>query len=278
MFTVDDLISTLRSPEPYEPGAELWNDPHISQMMLKAHLSQDSDAASYRQETIQAIVEYLSKEMGLKSGCSIADLGCGPGLYCSRLADKGFRMTGIDRSENSIRYAKKHDKATNYIPASYLNPFGENQFDAALMVSQDYGVLSPQNRIILLGNVCKALKPNGWFAFDVCSMAAYQNRSDTAASNWTVSDSGFWRPHKHVVLEKTILYPDISALCDLVTVVDSGGMEAYRIYQTFFSPDSIRLELEENGFRVEAIRSNLYGEKYSSASPEIGVLCRKACG
>ncbi len=275
MFTVDDLIRTLSSPAPYEPGAELWNDPHISQMMLKAHLSQDSDAASYRQETIQAIVEYLSKEMGLKSGCSIADLGCGPGLYCARLAQKGVHMTGIDRSENSIRYAKEHDRATNYSCASYLDAFGVDRFDAALMVSQDYGVLSPQNRKLLLGNIYKALKPNGWFAFDVCSMAAFQSRNDTAASKWTVSESGFWRPHKHVVLEKTILYPDIPALCDLVTVVDSYGMEVYRIYQTFFSPKSIRAELEENGFRVEQIRSNLYGEPYNPASLVIGVLCRK---
>lgn len=276
MFTVDDLIHAVRSPEPYEPGAELWNDPHISQMMLKAHLSQDSDAASYRQEKIQAILEYLIQATGLKEGCSIADLGCGPGLYCSRLAQKGFVMSGIDRSENSIRHAKEHDRATNYSCASYLDPFGADRFDAALMVSQDYGVLSPQNRKLLLGNICKALKPNGWFAFDVCSMAAFQNRSDTAASNWYASDSGFFRPHRHVVLEKTILYPDIPALCDLITVVDSGGMEAYRIYQTFFSPDSIRAELEENGFRVEEIRSNLYGEEYSAASLETGVLCRKA--
>ena len=277
MFTFDDFMNAVTPPEPYQPGAELWNDPHISKMMLQAHLSQDSDAASYRQEKIAAICAYLIGAMRLQYDCSIADLGCGPGLYCSQLAQQGYRMTGIDRSENSIRYAKNHDGDSNYILDSYLNPFGENQFEAALMVSQDYGVLSPLSRKILLGNIFHALKPNGCFAFDVCSMAAFENRKDTDTSKWYASDSGFWRPHKHLVLKKTILYPDISALCDLVTVLDSGGIEAYRIYQSFFSPKSIRSELEENGFRVELIRSNLYGEPYSAASLEIGVLCRKAC-
>ena len=276
MLTLDDLINVDRSPEPYEPGEELWNDSHISHKMLESHLSQDTDAASYRPEKIRAICEYLIRAMKLKSGDSVIDLGCGPGLYCSRLAQQGFRLTGIDRSENSIHYARNHDQDTNYIIASYLNPFGTNQFDAALMISQDYGVLSPENRKILLDNIRNALKPNGYFAFDVSSMTAFQNRVDTAAAKWYASEAGFWRPHKHFVLEKTIIYPDLPVLCDFFAVCDAWSIKAYHIYQSFFSPESICLELADNGFHVEAIRSNLSGEKYSTASLEIGVICRKA--
>lgn len=276
MLTLDDLINADRCPAPYKPGEELWNDPHISKMMLEAHLSPDTDAASYKPEKIHAICEYLVRTMDLRNGDSIVDLGCGPGLYCSLLVQNGFRLTGIDRSENSIRYARNHDKNTNYILASYLDSFGVNQFNAALMISQDYGVLSPESRKILLGNIRNALKLNGYFAFDVSSMAAFQNRIDGAASKWYASGSGFWRPHKHFVLEKTIIYPDIPTLCDFVTVFDSCGVKAYHIYQSFFSPESIRSELKENGFQVEAVSSNLYGEKYSVASLEIGVICRKA--
>ena len=79
-----------------------------------------------------------------------------------------------------------------------------------------------------------------------------------------------------LVLEKTVFYSDIQALCDIFTVFDSDGAKTYYIYQSFFSPDSIRSELEENGFRIEAIRSNLWGERYRGSSPEIGVICRNA--
>ncbi|MBU7006576.1 class I SAM-dependent methyltransferase [Phosphitispora fastidiosa] len=276
MLTLDDLINSDRCPAPYEPGEELWNDPHISKKMLEAHLSPDTDAASYKPEKIQAICGYLIRAMGLKNEESIVDLGCGPGLYCSRLVQKGFYLTGIDRSETSICYARNynHDEHANYILASYLNPFGLNQFDAALMISQDYGVLSPENRKMLLGNIRNALKPNGYFAFDVSSMTAFQNRINGAASKWYASGPGFWRPHKHFVLEKTIIYPDIPTLCDFVVVVDSG-IKTYHIYQSFFSPESIHSELKENGFRAEAILSNLRGDKYNAVSPEIGVICKK---
>ena len=75
----------------------------------------------YRPEKIRALCEYLVPTMKLKQGDSIVDHGCGPGLYCSQLAQKGLRLTGIDRSKNSIAYAKDHDKDTNYILSSYLN-------------------------------------------------------------------------------------------------------------------------------------------------------------
>ena len=276
MLTFDDLMNSDKCPEPYEPGEELWNDPHISKMMLESHLSQDTDAASYRPEKIQAICEYLIRAMNLKNGDSIVDLGCGPGLYCSRLVRQGFCMTGIDRSENSIRYARNHDENTDYILTSYLNPFEINQFDAAFMISQDYGVLSAENRKKLLSNIRNALKPNGYFGFDVSSMAAFQSRKENAASKWYASDSGFWRPHKHFVLEKTIIYPDTPTLCDFVAVFDSDGEKIYHIYQTFFSSESIRSELEENGFHVESVLSNLCGDKFCEASLEMGIVCRKA--
>lgn len=77
------------------------------------------------------------------------------------------------------------------------------------------------------------------------------------------------------MLEKTVVYPDIPALCNAVTVLDHEGVAAYRIYQSFFSPQSIRSELEKNGFRVEAFLSSLCGESYTDESLEIGVVCRK---
>lgn len=274
MFTLEDFIKSDHCPAPYEPGEELWNDPHISKMMLEAHLSPDNDTASYKPEKIQAICEYLSHAMKLRYEDSIVDLGCGPGLYCSMLAQKCFQVTGIDRSENSIRYAIAHKAAReNYFLADYLNSFGTGCYNAAVMIYQDYGVLSPSQRKILLGNIRKALKPDGYFAFDVPSLSAYRQRMEGTVSKWYASASGFWRPHKHFVLEKTLFYREISALCDLYVIFDSA-IKNYRIYQTYFSPETISSELEENGFHIEAVLSNLYGEPFDPSSPEIGIICK----
>jgi hypothetical protein len=76
------------------------------------------------------------------------------------------------------------------------------------------------------------------------------------------------------VLEKIFFYPDIPALCDLFSVFDSE-IRIYRIWQTFFSPDSIQTELESNGFRTEAVLSDLWGTKYTNDSPTLGIISTK---
>ena len=265
MFCLNDLVEADRCPVPYEPGEELWNDRHISKRMLEAHFSSETDAASYRSQKIRAICDYLPQRMQLKKGAPIIDLGCGPGLYSELLAQRGFDMTGIDRSENSIQYAGEHHKdgKASYIPGSYLSPFGKGKFEAALMISEDYGVLSPENRKLLLRNIYTALKPNGYFAFDVSSLAALKTRMVNYAPKWYASGPGFWRPHKHFVLEKAFFYPDIPALCDLFSVFDAE-IKTYRIWQSFFSPDSIRMELESSGFQdtdrvVRPLGGGVYG-------------------
>jgi SAM-dependent methyltransferase len=184
-------------------------------------------------------------------------------------------MTGLDGSDNSIRFAEEHREGlSRYIRGSYLSPFGSGEYDAAMMISEDYGVPGPQDRKRLLKNIHAALKPNGCFTFDIPSLAAFKARQENDSPRWYASDSGFWRPHRHFVLQKTFFYPDIRALCDYYAVFDTE-LKIYRIWQTFFTPETIRAELESAGFRVEEVFSNLWGDAYTEASQTIGIICAK---
>lgn len=277
MLTIANKIHELNRPALFAAGAELWNDPHISGEMLKAHLSPDTDAASYKPAAIAAICRHLPDAMGLKTGASLVDLGCGPGLYAKELGTRGFAVTGIDRSEASIRYARELNAGpqATFLNASYLQPFGENRFDAAIMVSLDYGVLSPENRRRLLNNVHAALKPGGYFALDVESLYAFSQLQKSAALRWEAAESGFWRPHPYVALSKTYLYPELPVSCALHAVLDEE-FTVYRIWQTFFSPQSIAQELSAGGFAVRAVWGNLMGGPQADDSQALGVLCQKA--
>ncbi|MBN1778513.1 MAG: class I SAM-dependent methyltransferase [Clostridiales bacterium] len=274
MFTLNDLLKLDRKPAPYEKGAEFWNDPYISGRLLPFHLNPDTDLASYRPETMDAICSYLPKAMGLKAGAAVVDLGCGPGLYCATLARAGFDMTGVDRSERSLEYAREHAPGARFVRQSYLEPFGEEEFDAAVMISQDYGVLSPEDRKALLKNIRAALKPGGHFALDVPSLRAFAERTAKNAPNWYAAEAGFYRPHAHMVLEKPIPYPDIPALCDVISVLDDK-VTTYRFWQTFFSPDSIGRELERCGFAVNEALSGLTGKAYAGDSLTLGIIAVK---
>jgi predicted RNA methylase len=86
-MNIDSILQLRQKPIPFTPGELLfWNDPHISEKMLKAHLDSNSDLASCRPETIQRSVDWLIEILGVQTGASVLDLGCGPGLYAARLA------------------------------------------------------------------------------------------------------------------------------------------------------------------------------------------------
>lgn len=276
MIDIVSILQEVKRPSPYQPGAQLWTHPHISSEMLQEHLSPNNDAASYKPATIEAICDSLPARMGLANGACIIDLGCGPGLYCQRLATHGFHMTGVDLSENSIRYAKEHaaEMTSRFECASYLEPLRYAEQDGAIMISEDYGVLSPIQRKSFLQNVRSVLKPGGVFAFDVSGYAAFQEIQKTTHMNWSAAEKGFWRPHPYLVLEDIFLYPEMTCSCNLYAVLDDT-LTMYRIWQTYFTPDSIRIELEQNGFTVIETLASLSGGDWKEESKTIGVICRK---
>ncbi len=270
-----EMIASLRRPAPYETGEPLWTHPHIATEMLKAHLDPTTDAASYKPDTIRRICAHLTDAMQLAAGSRVVDLGCGPGLYCHHLAASGVVATGIDQSENSLRHARElcGGQHAEFMQANYLQPFGENAFDAALLISQDYGALPPAMRAALLANVRQALRSGGLFALDVCTPAALTARGGQPSAGWEAAQAGFWRPHPYLMLHEAHVYPEIPALCDLYAVLDDR-FAVYRVWQNCFSPEMLTRELAAAGFRVTAVWSDLTGAPYRGDSTTVAVLAQ----
>jgi len=276
MFDISTLILEVKKPALYQTGASLWTHPHIAKEMLRTHLSPNTDAASYKPAMMDAICDRLPSRMGLPNGARIIDLGCGPGLYCQRLAQRGYQMTGIDQSQNSIQYAKElcASLPAEFVCGSYLDRLPCSEMDGAIMISQDYGVLSTDQRKLLLKNVHTVLKPDGVFAFDVASMSAYDAFEETSQATWSSEEKGFWRPHPFIVMQNRFFYPEASGTCDLYALLDET-LTVYRIWQTYFTPESIAKELEENGFMMLEANANLSCDDWTLESMTIGVICKK---
>ena len=275
------LLERLQEkPSPFEPGEPLfWNDPHISEQMLAAHLNPDTDQASRKPETITASVAWIATNLDLQPGDAVIDLGCGPGLYASRLAQRGLAVTGVDYSERSIAYARQyaqdHDLAVDYRYQNYLTLSDESRYDAALLIFGDYCTFDTDQRTRLLENVRRALKPGGTFVLDVSTR---QHREKYGVQNgWYVSEGGFWRKGPHLVLEQGFDYPEEKIYLDQMIVIEpSGTLTVYRNWFQDYDPEMITAELAKGGFEVEQVYSDLAGTPYREDSEWIGVVAKKA--
>lgn len=65
-------------------------------------------------------------------GRRILDAGCGGGAYVQYLANKGFDVTGIDKTTEFLDVARKRGGAGTYLQADITElPFGDNSFDCS---------------------------------------------------------------------------------------------------------------------------------------------------
>ena len=87
--------------------------------MLREHLSQEHDAASRRFAEIDRHVAWIHQSVLARQPTRVLDLGCGPGLYTSRLARLGHTCTGIDFAPASTAYATEEAR-TGRLPCWYI--------------------------------------------------------------------------------------------------------------------------------------------------------------
>lgn len=64
-----------------------------------------------RDHVLEQIARRFGRPVGALQGLRIADIGCGAGLMCEPLAQRGARVVGVDAAANNIAAARLHAKA-----------------------------------------------------------------------------------------------------------------------------------------------------------------------
>lgn len=242
----------IMNPRPYDKGTEnMWTDAYISRQLLEMHLNTDNDIASRKKDNIEETVQWILKEFGKEKG-TLLDLGCGPGLYAESFAKAGLNVTGIDFSLNSISYAKEHAMQNGldicYICRNYLDLDYENQFDLIIMIYCDFGVLSIEERNILLKNILRALKKDGIFIFDALNKHTLEKLK--FEKNWEYCEQGFWMDKPHICLSQTFHFPEMKAVLDQhIVITEEEKYKLYRFWNHYFDGDEIENLFLKAGFR-----------------------------
>ncbi|MEE9557665.1 MAG: class I SAM-dependent methyltransferase [Candidatus Adiutricales bacterium] len=136
MFKELKEINSRPAPFQFYTADELWTNEHTSKQMLEYHLNESIDASSRNKRFIECSVEWIVFHFEVDKDTKIADFGCGPGLYTTMLAERGAIVTGIDFSENSLKYAKQvaAEKGLNldYVLTNYLDFEAKDSFDQCI--------------------------------------------------------------------------------------------------------------------------------------------------
>ncbi len=275
-----ELIEINSRPAPFQfyTADELWANEYTSKQMLEYHLNESIDVSSRNKSFIERSAEWIVSHFGVDEKTTIADFGCGPGLYTTRLAERGAIVTGIDFSENSLKYAKQVAEQKglkiNYVHTNYLDFESTHSFDLITMIMCDFCALSPKQRKIMLSKFSSILKPGGSVLLDVYSLHSF-NQKEESASYELNQLNGFWSPHDYYCFVNIFKYEEEKVTLDKYTIIEESQTRIVYNWLQHFNKESLKKEFEDNGFEVESFYSNVAGETFDPESTEFAIVARK---
>ena len=147
----------------------------------------------------------------------VLDICCGPGRHALVLAERGFRVTGVDRTKSYIERARKKAEAAgvnvDFQIADARSYKDSNRFDTAISLYTSFGYFeNPDEDLLLLKNVHASLKEGGTFLIDMngkeVAAKAFQKRSweelddgSTLLEERTVGAGWEWIENRWVVIK-----------------------------------------------------------------------------
>ena len=275
-----ELIEINSRPAPFQfyTADELWANEHTSKQMLEYHLNESIDVSSRNKSFIERSVEWIASHFAVDDETKIADFGCGPGLYTTRLAERGATVTGIDFSENSLKYAKqvaeKRGLKINYVHTNYLDFETTHSFDLITMIMCDFCALSPEQRKILLSKFSSLLKPGGSALLDVYSLNSFNQKEESATYEFNQLN-GFWSPEDYYCFVNTFKYEKEKVTLDKYTIIEESQTRVVYNWLQHFSTESLSEEFIENGFKVEGFYSDVAGTTFDPESAEFAFVAKK---
>ncbi len=119
----------------------------------------------------------------LPEGARVLDLCCGTGAVAGYLVRRGFPVTGVDASEEMLRYARREVPEGEFLVANAEAFRLPPVFHGAICTFDSCSYFLNQEALVsVFRNVHDALRPGGRFAFDLSLEAAYKTEWQQSCS------------------------------------------------------------------------------------------------
>ena len=251
---------------PWVEGEKIpWHDPEFSRRMLAEHLSQSHDAASRRFDKIDDHVAWIHHVLLEGTPTKVLDLGCGPGLYTSRLARLGHECVGVDISPASVAYtsaeAEEHGLRCSYVLQDMRNADYGRGYGLVMLIFGEFNVFRPSDARTILEKAHAALSPGGLLLLEPHTFAAVREMGERD-THWYSADSGVFSDEAYLCLRESYWHPEHAASTERYYVVDakSGGVTGYTSSMQAYTDEEYGGLLAEYGFGDVRFRASMGGD------------------
>jgi SAM-dependent methyltransferase len=276
-----DIVNRTAIPAPWAEGDKIpWNEAGFSARMLGEHLSQDHDAASRRYAIIDKQVEWIFHTLLNDHSARVLDLGCGPGLYTSRLAHCGCSCSGIDFSPASIAYAieqaRREKLDCNYSEGDLRNIDFGTGFDLVLFIFGELNVFRPQEARLILKKARAALESGGLLVLEPHTFEAVKELG-LAPVSWYSAKKGLFSEMPHFCLQENFWDESSCTATSRYYIVEASSAVVTRYAATAqaYTPKQYQDLLEEIGFKDIQFHPSMEGRERAETRALMAISARK---
>lgn len=220
-----------------QPWFKNWfNSPYYHQLYFQRD---ESEAAAF----INKLIEYLKPLQGSR----MLDVACGKGRHSMQLAQKGYDVTGIDLSEDSIEEALKHEAGhLHFFQHDMRLPFWINYFDCVFNFFTSFGYFRTQREHDnAIRTISQSMKMKGCFVMDYLNVH-YAEDHQVHHSEKEIDDVNFlitkWFDETHFykkiqvedqALEAPLIYTEKVAKFSLGDFTDMFAYQGLQVKEVF---------------------------------------------
>jgi len=139
------------------------------------------------EEQTEAEVDFLIAALGADPGARLLDVPCGNGRHARGLAKRGYKLTGVDLSEEFIEEARQRSRKASLDVEWCLDDMrnlpDEPMFDGAYCMGNCFGYTEHAGTQEFVAAVARALKPGARFVIET-GMAAESVLPALAETEW----------------------------------------------------------------------------------------------
>ncbi|WP_022835959.1 class I SAM-dependent methyltransferase [Salisaeta longa] len=214
------------------------------------------------------LVDLIEATARPSAAARVLDVGCGHGRHARALARRGYRVTGVDLSEDAIRDAKRQAAAEglsiDFRTGDMRVPVCRGCFDGVVNLFTAFGYFADDaDNQQALAAMTTALRPGGWFVQDFLN--APQVRATLAPESVDTVAGHTVRQRRWIAdgrVHKTI------------TVGTNGASTTYRESVRLYTRDDFRQMYEAVGLTLVDTFGSYEGAPYDATQPRL-ILCAR---
>jgi SAM-dependent methyltransferase len=223
--------------------------------------------------------DFLVKALECEARAHLLDVPCGNGRLSFELAARGYRVTGMDISEEFIEEAQSNvtrassdpNRGGTPLPQFLLgnmrNIEGEAIYEGAYCFGNSFGFLEYAHMESFLSGMARALKPGARFVIETGMAAESIITKFEAQTSHQIED---------ILLTIKEQYLAEDSCIDTEYVFERNGeVESRKAKHWIYTAAEIRRMLERAGFGVLNMYGSLKFEPYVLGAEELLVIARK---